>query len=141
MQTLPWYFDSQLPPPVILREYSWRWPEPSPVRFALLQSKQSSRRPSCHLFGCISKPPPSYELTRLTRSQLPAFFLRSSAFHLPEGQAALSQQLWWWCRPHPVREHAQDLRPPLGARPASPPTRQAAQPPPRSSSTNHRPLV
>ena len=27
---------------------------------------------------------------------------------------------WWWCRPHPVREHAQDLRPPLGARPASP---------------------
>ena len=36
---------------------------------------------------------------------------------------------WWWCRPHPVREHAQDLRPPLGARPASPPTRQAAQPP------------
>ena len=28
---------------------------------------------------------------------------------------------WWWCRPHPVREHAQDLRPPLGARPASPP--------------------
>ena len=37
----------------------------------------------------------------------------------------------WWCRPHPVREHAQDLRPPIGARPASPPTRQAAQPPPR----------
>ena len=27
----------------------------------------------------------------------------------------------WWCRPHPVREHAQDIRPPLGARPASPP--------------------
>ena len=27
--------------------------------------------------------------------------------------------VWWWCRPHPVREHAQDLRPPLGARPAS----------------------
>ena len=48
---------------------------------------------------------------------------------------------WWWCRPHPVREHAQDLRPPLGARPASPPTRQAAQPPPRGSSTNPRPLV
>ena len=47
----------------------------------------------------------------------------------------------WWCRPHPVREHAQDLRPPLGARPASPPTRQAAQPPPRGSSTNPRPLV
>ena len=43
---------------------------------------------------------------------------------------------WWWCRPHPVREHAQDLRPPLGARPASPPTRQAAQPPPRGLSTN-----
>ena len=48
---------------------------------------------------------------------------------------------WWWCRPHPVREHAQDLRPPLGARPASPPTRQAAQPPPRGSSTNPRPLA
>ena len=48
---------------------------------------------------------------------------------------------WWWCRPHPVREHAQDLRPPLGARPASPPTRQAAQPPPRGPSTNPRPLV
>ena len=47
----------------------------------------------------------------------------------------------WWCRPHPVREHAQDLRPPLGARPASPPTRQAAQPPPRGPSTNPRPLV
>ena len=46
----------------------------------------------------------------------------------------------WWCRPHPVREHAQDLRPPLGARPASPPTRQAAQPPPRGPSTNPRPL-
>ena len=28
-----------------------------------------------------------------------------------------------------MREHAQDLRPPLGARPASPPTCQAAQPP------------
>ena len=40
-----------------------------------------------------------------------------------------------------VREHAQDLRPPLGARPASPPTRQAAQPPPRGPSTNPRPLV
>ena len=26
-----------------------------------------------------------------------------------------------WCRPYPVHEHAQDLRPPLGARPASPP--------------------
>ena len=49
--------------------------------------------------------------------------------------------LWWWCRPHPVREHAQDLRPPLGARPASPPTRQAAQLPPRGPSTNPRPLV
>ena len=48
---------------------------------------------------------------------------------------------WWWCRPHPVREHAQDLRPPLGVRPASPPTRQAAQPPPRGPSTNPRPLV
>ena len=48
---------------------------------------------------------------------------------------------WWWCRPHPVREHAQDLRPPLGARPASPPTRQAAQLPPRGPSTNPRPLV
>ena len=48
---------------------------------------------------------------------------------------------WWWCRPHPEREHAQDLRPPLGARPASPPTRQAAQPPPRGSSTNPRPLA
>ena len=48
---------------------------------------------------------------------------------------------WWWCRPHPLREHAQDLRPPLGARPASPPTRQAAQPPPRGSSTNPRPLA
>ena len=48
---------------------------------------------------------------------------------------------WWWCRPHPVREHAQDLRPPLGARPASPPTRQAAQPPPRGPSTNPRLLV
>ena len=47
----------------------------------------------------------------------------------------------WWCRPHPVREHAQDLRPPLGARPDSPPTRQAAQPPPRGPSTNPRPLV
>ena len=47
----------------------------------------------------------------------------------------------WWCRPHPVCEHAQDLRPPLGARPASPPTRQAAQPPPRGPSTNPRPLV
>ena len=34
-----------------------------------------------------------------------------------------------------------DLRPPLGARPASPPTRQAAQPPPRGSSTNPRPLA
>ena len=52
-----------------------------------------------------------------------------------------STQWWWWCRPHPVREHAQDLRPPLGARPASPPTRQAAQPPPRGPSTNPRPLV
>ena len=48
---------------------------------------------------------------------------------------------WWWCRQHPVREHAQDLRPPLGARPASPPTRQAAQLPPRGPSTNPRPLV
>ena len=48
---------------------------------------------------------------------------------------------WWWCRPHPVREHAQDLRPPLGARPASPPTCQAAQLPPRGPSTNPRPLV
>ena len=48
---------------------------------------------------------------------------------------------WWWCRPHPVREHAQDLRPPLRARPASPPTRQAAQLPPRGPSTNPRPLV
>ena len=47
----------------------------------------------------------------------------------------------WWCRPHPVREHAQDLRPPLGARPASPPTCQAAQLPPRGPSTNPRPLV
>ena len=46
--------------------------------------------------------------------------------------------LWWWCRPHPVREHAQDLRPPLGARPASPPTRQAAQLPPLGPSTNPR---
>ena len=46
-----------------------------------------------------------------------------------------------WCRPHPVREHAQDLRPPLGARPASSPTRQAAQLPPRGPSTNPRPLV
>ena len=52
-----------------------------------------------------------------------------------------STMLWWWCRPHPVREHAQDLRPPLGARPASPPTRQAAQLPPRGPSTNPRPLV
>ena len=43
----------------------------------------------------------------------------------------------WWCRPHPVREHAQDLRPPLGARPASPPTRQAAQPPPRTYVIKH----
>ena len=49
--------------------------------------------------------------------------------------------VWWWCRPHPVREHTQDPRPPLGARPASPPTRQAAQPPPRGPSTNPRPLV
>ena len=48
---------------------------------------------------------------------------------------------WWWCRPHPVPEHTLDLRPPLGARPASPPTRQAAQPPPRGPSTNPRPLV
>ena len=48
---------------------------------------------------------------------------------------------WWWCRSHPVREHAQDLRPPLGARPASPPTRQAAQPPQRGPSTNPRPVV
>ena len=47
---------------------------------------------------------------------------------------------WWWCGPHPVHEHAQDLRPPLRARPASPPTRQAAQPPPRGPSTNPRPL-
>ena len=53
----------------------------------------------------------------------------------------LHNRPWWWCRPHPVHEHAQDLRPPLGARPASPPTRQAAQPPPRGSSTNPRPLV
>ena len=37
--------------------------------------------------------------------------------------------MWWWFRPHPVREHAQDLRPPLGARTVSPPTRQAPQPP------------
>ena len=43
---------------------------------------------------------------------------------------------WWWCRPHPVREHAQDLRPPLGARQPSPPTRQVAQPPPRVPSTD-----
>ena len=55
--------------------------------------------------------------------------------------AAARFPCWWWCRPHPVREHAQDLRPPLGARPASPPTRQAAQPPPRGPSTNPRPLV
>ena len=48
---------------------------------------------------------------------------------------------WWWCRPHPVREHAQDLRPPLRARPASSPTHQAAQPPPWGPSTNPRPLV
>ena len=48
---------------------------------------------------------------------------------------------WWWCRPHPVHEHAQDLRPPIGARPASPPTCQAAQLPPRGPSTNPRPLV
>ena len=27
----------------------------------------------------------------------------------------LNNASWWWCRPHPVREHAQDLRPPLGA--------------------------
>ena len=52
-----------------------------------------------------------------------------------------SRWWWWWCRPHPVREHAQDLRPPLRARPASPPTRQAAQLPPRGPSTNPRPLV
>ena len=36
---------------------------------------------------------------------------------------------WWWCRPHPVREHAQDLRPPLGARPASPHTSSSAATP------------
>ena len=53
----------------------------------------------------------------------------------------ISSWWWWWCRLHPVREHAQDLRPPLGARPASPPTRQAAQLPPRGPSTNPRPLV
>ena len=51
------------------------------------------------------------------------------------------QYLWWWCRPHPVHEHAQDLRPSLGARQASPPTRQAAQLPTRGLSTNPRPLV
>ena len=56
-------------------------------------------------------------------------------------QIPFKQWWWWWCRPHPVREHAQDLRPPLGARPASPPTRQAAQLPPRGPSTNPRPLV
>ena len=64
------------------------------------------------------------------------------AKHLSANNTLLdSQHGWWWCRPHPVREHAQDLRPPLGARPASPPTRQAAQPPPRGPSTNPRPLV
>ena len=52
-----------------------------------------------------------------------------------------AQAWWWWCRPHPVHEHAQDHIPLLGARPASPPTRQAAQPPPRGPSTNPRPLV
>ena len=65
--------------------------------------------------------------------------------HTATRQGSLFQPMFvctlWWCRPHPVREHAQDLRPPLGARPASPPTCQAAQPPPRGLSTNPRPLV
>ena len=73
-------------------------------------------------------------------------WLRCPAFIAERQRLGLGRTIdelvrWWWCRPHPVREHAQDLRPPLGARPASPPTRQAAQPPPLGPSTNPRPLV
>ena len=46
---------------------------------------------------------------------LRAVFYASSSSYPGDGH------FWWWCRPHPVREHAQDLRPPLGARPASSP--------------------
>ena len=68
-------------------------------------------------------------------------FLSLKAFRSKAFSVAFPSCGLWWCRPHPVREHAQDLRPPLGARPASPPTRQAAQLPPRGPSTNPRPLV
>ena len=70
-----------------------------------------------------------------------AIFLRPYVFSVLISYVLSCVLWWWWCRPHPVREHAQDLRPPLGARQASPPTRQAAQPPPRGSSTNPRPLA
>ena len=84
----------------------------------------------------------SYTRTELLSLKTKISFL---AFPLPVAPRTLTLDTMvvvvWWCRAHPVREHAQDFRPPLGARQASPPTRQAAQPPPRGPSTNPRPLV
>ena len=57
-------------------------------------------------------------------SPLTRFFFRWLCFAAAVGFiycSLLCCRMWWWYRPHPVREHAQDLRPPLGARPASPP--------------------
>ena len=31
------------------------------------------------------------------------------AYHCPFFTSSPSVAWWWWCRPHPVREHAQDL--------------------------------
>ena len=107
---------------------------------------------ACLCYHCHSSTAPSYVTGMLHRKPLKTRNTLSSSYTMPLlnrpadskatlGDRSLSFAWWWWCRSHPVREHAQDLRPPLGARPASPPTRQAAQPPPQGPSTNPRPLV
>ena len=52
---------------------------------------------------------------------LPSPSYSKSNVHYPQHMTiSMYVVVVWWCRPHPVREHAQDLRPLPWARPASP---------------------
>ena len=86
----------------------------------------------CLCYHCHSSTAPSFVAymlhkkpshTRITRSSSCTMPLHKGPTHSKAtlGDRSFSFAWWWWCRPHPVREHAQDLRPPLGARQASPP--------------------
>ena len=95
------------------------------MRFGLGWTKISSYLPTLiskeigTIFSALQPSPPFFPYsTSIVWHVSRRLRVLSLAFGLTASQTT---EWWWWCRPHPVREHAQDLRPPLGARPASPP--------------------